>query len=342
MGENLRVLIYGLGPIGALVGKYLDRKAGVELVGGVDIDPAKVGKDLGEVVGLGRSLGVKVVHERDALTLMKAVKPHVVVLSTGTYLDKIYPQIVRAISVGANVISTSETLAYPWYRYPELATLIDEYAKKHNVRVLGTGVNPGYVFDTLPAVLSSVAVEINRIHVVRSLDAAKRRYSFQKKYGLSMTPEEFKAKISSGEITAHVGYAESVMLLACILGVKIDKVDEGQEPVVADKYMETQYFKIEPGRVSGIHGWGVGYVGGKEFIRYDFYASVGRQDYDEVVIEGEPNIRWRNDLGVSGDIATAAMVINMIPRLMKAPPGLITMKDVMTPSAFLGDFKWFT
>ncbi|MEM2004963.1 MAG: dihydrodipicolinate reductase [Zestosphaera sp.] len=339
MGRPLRLVLYGIGPIGALVVRLASSRKGLELVGGVDVDPAKVGEDLGVAAGLGRSLGVKVVHDAQSWDLLKNVKPDFVVITTGTYLDRIYTQVVKSISVGANVVSTSETLAYPWYRYPELSLLIDELAKKNGVRVLGTGVNPGFVFDTVPAVLSSVSARVDRIHVVRSQDASKRRYSFQKKYGLSLTPEEFRVKVSSGEITAHVGYAESVMLLASMLGVCVDRVEEGQEPIIADKYMETQYFKIEPGRVSGIHGWGIGYVGGREFIRLDLLASVGREDYDEVVLEGEPTMRWRSVLGTPGDIATASIVLNVIPRMMQAPPGLLTMKDIMTPSAFLGDYE---
>jgi hypothetical protein len=341
MSENLRVVIYGVGPIGSLIVKLLSSRKGVELVGGVDVDPSKVGEDLGIVAGLSRGLGVKVVHDSNSWGFLRSVKPDVVIISTGTYLDRIYPQIVRAVSAGANVVSTSETLAYPWYRYPELSLMIDELAKKNKVRVIGTGVNPGFVFDALPAFLTSVSAEVRRIHVVRSLDASKRRYSFQKKYGLSLTPEEFESKLRAGEISAHVGYAESIMLLGCILGVSIERVEEGQEPIVAEEYLETQYFKIGPGRVSGIHGWGVGYVNGAEFVRLDLLASVGREDYDEVLIEGNPTMRWRCETGVPGDIATASMVVNIIPRVLQAPPGLITMKDVITPSAFLGDYKWF-
>jgi len=340
MSENIRVVVYGLGPIGALIARNALSRKGIEVVGGVDIAPDKVGRDLGEVIGLGKQLGVEVVHDNDSLNLLLRSKPHVVLHSTATYLDRIYPQIVKCIKAGANVISTSETLAYPWYRYPELATLIDEMAKKYCVRILGTGVNPGFVFDTLPAFLSSVCVDVRRIHVVRSIDASKRRYSFQKKYGLSMTVQEFQDKISKGEITAHVGYAESIMLTSCMLGLKIDKIIEGQEPIVADKYMETQYFKIQPGQVCGIRGYGVGYIDGKEFIILELLAAVGRTDYDEVVVDGDPPLKWRNEYGTAGDVATAAMIINVIPRVLKASPGLLTMKDIAIPSLYLGTFRF--
>jgi 4-hydroxy-tetrahydrodipicolinate reductase len=335
---SIRIAIYGLGSIGSLIAKHVITKPGIRLVGGIDISPDKVGKDIGEVVGLGKSLDMPVVHDDNAMEVLR--EADVVLHSTSTHLDKIYPQIVKCIKAGADIISTSETLAYPWYRYPELAFLIDEAAKKQNVTVLGTGVNPGFVFDTLPAFLSSVCVDVGRIHVVRSIDASKRRYSFQKKYGLSMTLQEFQDKISRGEITAHVGYAESIMLISCMLGLKIDKVEEGQEPIIADKYMETQYFKIQPGQVCGIRGYGIGYIEGREFIKLELLAAVGRTDYDEVTIEGNPQLKWRNEYGTAGDTATAAMIINVIPRVLKASPGLLTMKDVAIPSIYLGTFRF--
>ena len=328
----MRVVIYGLGAIGILIAQNLVKKEKIKIIGAIDIDPNKVGKDVGEVIGLDKPLNAKVIHDRKSLDFLLETRPEIVIHTVATYLDKIYPQIVRCIKAGANVVSTAETLAYPWYRYPELATLIDEMAKNHRVTVLGTGVNPGFIFDTLPAFLTSTCVEVKKIHVVRSIDAAKRRYPFQKKYGLSMTPEEFHEKITKGEITAHVGYAESIMLMASMLGIKIDKVEEGQEPVVADKYMKTQYFEIQPGRVCGIRGYGIGYIGDSEFIRLELIAAVGREDYDEVIIDGNPPLKWRNEYGTAGDIATAAMVINMIPKVLKAPPGLITMKDITIPS----------
>ena len=336
---SIQVVVYGLGPIGSLIAKYAITKSGIRLIGGIDISPDKVGKDIGEIIGLGKSLDVPVVHDDNAMDILR--EADVVLHSTATYLDKIYPQIVKCIKAGADIISTSETLAYPWYRYPELAFLIDEAAKKQNVTVLGTGVNPGFVFDTLPAFLSSVSININRIHIVRSINASKRRHSFQKKYGLGMTLEEFQEKISKGEITAHVGYAESIMLIASMLNIKIDRIEEGQEPIVADKYMETQYFKIQPGQVCGVRGYGVGYVNSNEFIKLELLAATEREDYDEVIIDGEPQLKWRNECGTAGDIATAAIVINMIPRVYKAPSGLLTMKNMLIPTAIIGNFtEW--
>ncbi len=324
----IRVVIYGLGPIGQLIAKVaLER--GFDVVGAVDIDPQKVGKDLGELLGLGKTLGIKV--ESDADRVLRDSDPDVVLHATGSFFDRVYPQIMKAIRVGADVVSTCETLAWPWYRYPELAELVDNYARNYGSTVLGAGVNPGFVFDALPAVLSTTLTRLEKVVVVRSLDAAKRRYSFQRKIGLGMTPTQFREALSRGEITAHVGFAESVLLMASIMGLRLDRVEEGQDAIIADRHYETQYFRIEEGQVRGVVGYGSGFVGDKEVIRVELRACVACEDYEEVRLVGEPTITWRST-GTPGDPATAAVVVNLAPRVLNARPGLITLRDLINYS----------
>ncbi len=323
-----RAVVYGLGPIGQLIAKVaLER--GIELVGAIDIDPSKVGRDVGELIGLKSSIGIRV--EGDADKVLNETKPDVVLHSTGTWLDKVYPQLVKAIRVGADVVSTCETLAWPWYRYPELAELLDNYAKAHGSTVLGAGVNPGFALDVLPAVLTVTLTRLSRVRVVRSLDASRRRYSFQRKIGLGMSLSQFKEALAKGEITAHVGFAESVLLMASMMGIRLDRVEEGQEAIVADRHYETQYFKVEEGQVRGVVGHGSGFVGNNEVIRVELRACIACEDYEEVTLEGEPTVTWRSS-GTPGDPATAAVVVNLAKRIIDAKPGLITLKDLVNYS----------
>lgn len=174
--------------------------------------------------------------------------------------------------------------------------------------------------------------KLDKITVTRSLDASKRRYSFQKKIGLGMTPGQFTEALSrGGEITAHVGFAESILLLASIIGLRLDRVEEGQEAIIAERHYETQYFKVEPGQVKGVVGHGSGFINGKEVIRVELRACVGCEDFEEVKLEGEPSITWRST-GTPGDPATAAVIVNLIPRVFNARPGLITLKDLINYS----------
>lgn len=332
MPRSIKAVVYGLGPIGSLVTSLLLERKELEVVGAIEVDPKKVNKDLGEVLSLNKRVGIKVLHDNEAEKFLLDAKPEIVLHSTATYLDKIYPQLVKCVRAGANVISTSETLVYPWYRYASLALSIDSIAKEHDVTVLGAGVNPGFIFDALPAFLTVACAKVEGIRVIRSINASTRRYSFQRKYGLGLSPDEFARRLNRGEITGHVGYAESILLLASIIGARIDKVEEGQEPMIADKPMETRYFKIPPGHVCGVKGFGAGYLNGREFIKLELLAAVDRADYDEVTIEGEPPLKWRSEYGTSGDIATAAIVVNLIPRVLEAPAGLRTIKDIRVPS----------
>ncbi|KUO94139.1 MAG: dihydrodipicolinate reductase [Vulcanisaeta sp. CIS_19] len=325
---TIRAVVYGVGPIGQLIARVALEK-GFDVVGAIDIDPQKVGKDLGEVLGLGKTLGIKV--ESDADKVLRDSNPDVVLHSTGSFFDKVYPQIMRAVRVGADVVSTCETLAWPWYRYPDLAELVDNYARNYGSTVLGAGVNPGFVFDVLPAVLSTTLTRLEKITVTRSLDASKRRYSFQKKIGLGMTPTQFREALGRGEITAHVGFAESVLLMASMMELRLDRVKEGQETIIADRHYETQYFRIEEGQVRGVVGHGSGFIGDKEVIRVELRACVECEDFEEVRLMGEPSIIWRST-GTSGDPATAAVIVNLAPRVLNARPGLVTLKDLVNYS----------
>jgi 4-hydroxy-tetrahydrodipicolinate reductase len=329
----VKVAVYGLGPIGTLIARKVLERENLELVAAFEIDPSKIGMDVGEAISIGERIGVIVSRESDAAEILKISGADVVLHATSSHLDKIYPQIVKCVEAGADLISTSETLANPWYRYPKLASEIDRMARENNVSIMGAGVNPGFVFDALPILMTLVCIRVDCLKVIRSLDAGKRRLSFQKKYGLALSVEEFRHKMDSGEITGHIGYGESVDLIASALGVNLTRIVEGQEPIVSAKLLKTQYFEIMPGKVSGIHGYGIGYVGEKEFIRVELIAEAGREEFEEVIIQGEPPVKWRST-GIPGDTATAAVVINLIPKVLEARSGLLRITDISLPSAF--------
>ncbi len=322
---TVKAVLYGVGPIGALIGRAAIHK-GVEIVGAIDIDPVKTGKDLGAVIGLDEKTGIRVNEDADAV-LSKA-KPDVVLHATGSFLDKVYPQLVKAITYGANVVSTCETLAYPYYRYPQLAEKLDGYARSKKVSVLGCGINPGFILDLLPSVMTLPLVELKGISARRSLNASRRRLSFQRKIGLGLDLGEWNRLISQGKITGHVGYAESVHLMAAALGLRIREVEERQEPIIAEKDVSAHGLSIRKGSVAGVKGVGRGICENGVEVIVELIASVDAEDYEEIALLGEPEIRWRSN-GIPGDIATAAVVVNMIPSVLEADPGLITISDLV-------------
>ena len=326
--SRINVIIYGCGVMGRRTAEALLKKESFKIVGAVDIDPALVGKDLGEILRKGEKIGVKIVS--DAETLLTKKKAQAVVLTTASHLKKVYPQIALCAKAGVNVVSTCEELSYPWKRSPQLASRIDKLAKGCGVTVVGTGINPGYLMDTLPLALSGPCLRVDSIKVRRMMNSARRRIPFQAKVGTNLTLREFRNKIKNKIITGHVGLLESINMIAEGLGWKLDKaVEFPPEPVIARRKTKTGLGVVVRGRVIGLISRAVAKKAGKDVITLEFIANAGvKQEYDEVVIKGVPNLRERILGGVHGDVGTVAMTINTIPRAVAAAPGLVVMKDL--------------
>lgn len=335
----VKVVQFGVGPIGAELVKYALKKRGLEFVGAVDIDPNKVGKDLGEAVG-GQGLGVSITD--DARKLLLKTKPDIVLHSTGSYLKDVKPQLLEIMRSGADIVSTCEELAYPFLKNPKIAKELDAAARRHNTTLLGTGVNPGFVMDALVLTATGVCQDIKSVKSSRIQDASTRRLPFQKKIGAGLTPEEFRSKVDQGTIK-HVGFQESIAMIASGLGWRLDRIDETIEPKLADKPVSSQHIRVEAGQVAGINQTATGIVRGEARIVLNLQAYIGCPDPRErIVIEGVPPIDLTVKGGVHGDIATAAVVVNSIPRVLNSKAGLTTMKDLPVPSGWFNEILNFT
>jgi 4-hydroxy-tetrahydrodipicolinate reductase len=324
--RKFRVIQYGIGPIGLKMIEYLAERPTFEIVGAVDIDPVKIGRDVGELAGLPNPLGVKV--SGNAAELLKETEADAVVLTTSSSLKVIRSQVLEIVSFGKNVVSSCEELMYPWRTQPAIAREIDEAAERNNVSVLATGVNPGFLMDFLPLVLTGICRNVKKITVERIQDAQFRRLPFQKKIGAGLTPEEFDAKVKEG-VLRHVGLTESIHLIASGLGWQLDRAEDIISPVIAKKKVTSPDIIVEPGQATGVSQIGRGFSDGKEVITLIFQAAIGEPSPRErIVIEGAPNIELSIDGGVNGDVATCAIITNAIPVLVGATPGLRTMADV--------------
>jgi len=323
---KIKAVQYGCGPIGCSVTRYAVQKADIEIVGAIDLARELVGRDLGEVAGLEHKLGVTISAEAEA-TLAQA-RPDIVFLTTTSSVKAIRPQLETCLKAGANVVSTCEELAYPYRREPELAAEIDALAKRNQVTVLATGVNPGFLMDTWPLFMTGVCQQVKKIRAVRIQNASTRRGPFQKKIGAGCTLDEFQERVAAGTLR-HVGLAESIAMIAAGLGWTLDEITETIEPVVAQAPVKTDFVTVSPGQASGVKQIGRGLMGGEEVITLEFIASVDApQSYDAVYISGLPDLEVVIQGGTHGDVATAAMVVNAVPRVLAAPPGLVTMKDL--------------
>ena len=326
MKKKIRAIQYGIGPIGASIVKLLREKESIEIVGAIDSDPAKIGRDLGEVVGAPDApWGIKVSGDAKGVLEQSA---DVVMHTTSSSLPKVMDQLLACLDVGSCVVSTCEELSYPYRTHPELAAKLDTAAKESGVALVGTGINPGFVMDKLVVTLAAVAQRVDHASAIRIVDASKRRLPLQKKIGAGLSVDEFRSKVKEGTIK-HVGLPESVAMVADSLGLRVDEITESIEPKVATERVQTEFLTVEPGQAAGVHQIARGFSEGKELIYMELQMYVGAKDpADKVELQGHPNIGLIIPGGSHGDIATASVAVNSIPVILEAPSGLRTSRDL--------------
>jgi 4-hydroxy-tetrahydrodipicolinate reductase len=315
----------GIGPLGQRVLRYAVSRECFNIVGAVDPDPKKAGKDLGQLCGID-SLGVTI---RDNLTdAIKGKSVEVALVTTVSSIVALESQVAELANAKLNIVSTCEELFFPWKTNSDVAGRIDEICRKNGVACVGTGVNPGYLMDLLPTMLSGLCQDVKKVEVWRVQDASVRRIPFQQKIGAGLTLDEFEVKRQAGTLR-HVGLPESVDFIAERLGFKLDKNTESLEPVIAESQIDSGYKPIAKGMASGVQQVGRGFVGDREVITLNFRAAVGEpESYDQVHIDGEPKIKSSIAGGVNGDIATCAITLNAVRSILQVSPGLKTMAQI--------------
>ncbi len=338
--EKVKVILWGLGAMGSGMGKYLLQKEGIELVGGIERPGEKVGKDLGELLD-SENLGVQVSDDPEKVLQTEA---DVVLIATSSFVREVYPQIEMAAKAGHNIISIAEEMAYPWAQEPEFADKIDKVARENNVTVLGTGINPGFVMDLLVIALSGACARVDKIKAARVNDLSPFGPTVMETQGVGTTPEEFEKGIKEGTIVGHVGFPESIKMIADALGWELDEIEEKREPIISNTERETPHVKVKPGMVAGCRHIAFGRKDGKVLIEMEHPQQIhphleGQDTGDYVWIEGEPDINVANKPEVPGGIGTMAVTVNMIPRVITAQPGLVSMKDLPVPATIMGDVR---
>ena len=224
-------------------------------------------------------------------------------------------------------VSTAEELSFPWLAHPQDAAEFDAVAKRVGKTVLGTGINPGFIMDSLPLSLTAICQRVDRISVTRVINASTRRGPFQAKIGSGMTVDDFEARMATGRL-GHVGLPESVGMVFHTLGKELARYESSIEPVVADQMVKSEYFEVQPGQVKGLKQVAHAYTDGGEFMTLTYVAALEAEDEaDTIRIIGKPNLEAKLT-GTNGDIATIAIAVNAIRRVKEAAPGLVTMRDL--------------
>ncbi len=325
----IRTIHYGIGAIGIVLAREVAARAGFEIAGAIDAAPDKAGALLGDVVGV-PAPGVRIIPPSESDW------PHadVVLHATTSFAAAVIPQLRECVDRGLNVVTSCEELAVdgqpPWLNAAMRAQLadLDRAAKGRGVSVLATGVNPGFTMDTLPVMLSAVCVDVRSMRVTRVLDAANRRLPFQRKIGAGLRREEFELKAAAGGF-GHVGLRESAASVAYAFGWEPFEIVDRLQPLFADKDVASPNLSVRRGEVAGLHQRMELKFEGEVRLVLDLVMAMGATDpRDEVEIDGEPPLRMVIPGGVQGDRATVGIMINAARAIDRAPPGLITMRDV--------------
>jgi 4-hydroxy-tetrahydrodipicolinate reductase len=329
--KKIKVIQFGLGPIGLESLKLAAEQSWLEILGGVDIDPTKAGKTLAELTGCAALGGANVFPS--LATLFAAVgTPDVVLHTAGSSAAASFAQMKPALERGISVASTCEELIFPALKTPDLARDYDDLCRRTGARIAGTGVNPGFVMDILPICLTGVSREVTSLYVERVVNASTRRQPLQAKIGSGQNPDDFRAKFVAGK-AGHAGFQQSVALLAHAMGWTLDEIRETCEPVVATSRVVTKFFDVAAGQSLGIHQKCIGLVAGETKIKLDLQMYLDASlPHDAIVVRGRPDLNLVLNGGVAGDDATVASLINIIPRLLAGAPGVRLMTELAVPS----------
>jgi len=317
---KLRVLHYGLGEIGIGIARESAASDRLDSVAAVDVDPARVGKSLASLWG---SSGGVAVRGSLKEAIADAGGIDVAFHCAGSHIDAIEGQLLELIEAGCNVVTTAEEVIWPYGSREEAAERLHAAALRKGVTLFAAGVNPGFLFDRLPAYLSSMTLAPTAVRGRRLVDLSRRRSALRRKMGVGQGAESVRGRTSTFSM-GHAGFPESVRYLAAALGWQIGEVTQQLEPVVAEQRFERGGETVLAGQVLGLaHTAKAATRDGKE-ISFSLTMRLDCEEpFDEIEIDGRPPIVVRFPIGLQGDFATLASAVNACGFVVTAAPGLI-------------------
>ena len=342
MGKKVRVIVVGIGEMGVQAVKMMLEKRNPQIVGAIG-HKRGVGEDLARMIGLDRDLGVVV--SADAKKLYESLEADVVLHFAASTMKDTYDQVKGAIQTGKNVITIAEEASFPWITGKEITEEIDTIAKRKGVSFVGTGVNPGFMFDYLPITITGALKKVSRIHALRVVDFSRYGASVWEHIGVGKSPESFKEGLASGTIMLHVGLEQTVNVIAKAMGWNLDDFTESKEGIVSKSRREAKYGVVEPGTICGFKQVATGYVNGKGVIIQDITGMINPNSGEDgvdvgtyITIDGIPRakVSIEGELAAQGGWATVARAVNSIPQVLIAQPGVLTV-DQLPPSPCLPD-----
>ncbi|MBN1944169.1 MAG: hypothetical protein JW797_00780 [Bradymonadales bacterium] len=338
---SYKVIQWGTGAMGSgMVKMMLDKPGYFQVVGGIKRRAVQGDADLGESLGLGR-IGAPVFNDPAAALALQA---DLVLHTTDSFTRTVYRELISIAESGKNCITIAEEMSYPWAKEPELAEQIHQAFEANRVTCLGTGINPGFILDLVIVLFSGAMIRVDRIEASRINDLSPFGTTVMRTQGVGTTPEEFHKGLKEGTIVGHIGFDESIRMIAGALGWTLDRVEQIREPIVSSVFRETPVVKVEPGMVAGCRHVGIGYVDGEPKIKLIHPQQIhpqleGVNTGDYIRIEGDPGLNLSNVPEIPGGKGTIAVAVNMIPQVVRARPGLVTMLDLPVPTALMGSLS---
>lgn len=342
--KNVRVAIWGFGAMGSGMARMLLTKKGVDIVGVCDMHPNRVGKSIYGVLGVERGERPEAIIKESIEDVVYEGSCDICLIATDSFTKKAFPKIKYVLEQKINVISTAEEMAYPQAQEPEFAKEIDKIALENGVSVLGTGINPGLIMDLLVVCLTGCMTDVSYIEAKRVNSLSPFGPAVMEEQGVGMSVKAFNKEVEEGTMAGHVGFSESINMIADAIGWKIDKFEQQMKPIATDVDRKSPHGFAKAGDVAGVNMTGQGFVDGE--VKIDMIhpqqiepEMVGINTGDYITIKGLPEVNMSITPEVEGGLGTIAMCVNMIPHVINADPGLKTMIDLPVPRAIMGDFR---
>jgi 2,4-diaminopentanoate dehydrogenase len=189
-----------------------------------------------------------------------------------------------------------------------------------------------------------VCARVDAVRATRVNDLSPYGPTVLRSQGVGLSPEAFAAGVADGSVVGHVGFPESAAMIAAALGWELDRVEQRREPIVALVRRSTPFVTVEPGSVAGCLHTATAWRDGEPVIELVHPQQVcpeaeGVATGDTIEIRGEPDVRLTGSPEIPGGTATAALAVNVIPRVRAAPPGLTAMTELPVPAALAGDAR---
>ncbi len=343
--ENIKVILWGFGAMGSGIADMLLNKKGVEIVGVCDMHPERVNKSIFEILDVDRAGREDIIVRSNVEEVIRDKAADVVLLATDSFVKGAYDKIILCLEKGMNVITTAEEMAYPMAQEEELAKKMNEIARANKVSVLGTGINPGLIMDLLVVALTGACIDVESIKAERINDLSPFGLTVMEGQGVGLTLDEFNRRVENNTLDGHVGFPESIRMISDSLGWELsDDIKLKRSPIVSSVYRKSPYAEVQPNDVAGCNMEGYGYVDGQAKIEMLHPQQIephaeGVETGDYITIKGTPNINMAITPEIPGGLGTIAMVVNMIPHIINARPGLKTMVDLPVPRAIMGDMR---